>query len=101
MDLEDFILAYEPVLRLASFVAIFAVVGLWELVAPRRALTVSRALRWSANLGLVALNTVLLRLLFPLAAVGMAAFGTANGWGLLNHFQAPFWIARPSMTMYP
>jgi sterol desaturase/sphingolipid hydroxylase (fatty acid hydroxylase superfamily) len=95
MDLEAFILAYEPAIRLASFAAIFMGVGLWELVAPRRAPTVSGALRWSANLGMAAMNTVLLRLLFPLAAVGMAAFGTANGWGLLNHFQVPFWIAVP------
>jgi hypothetical protein len=56
MDIEAFILAYEPALRLASFIAIFAVVGLWELAAPRRALTVSKRMRWSANLGLVALN---------------------------------------------
>jgi sterol desaturase/sphingolipid hydroxylase (fatty acid hydroxylase superfamily) len=95
MNLEAFILAYEPAIRLASFMAIFAVVGFWEFVAPRRALTVSKTLRWSANLGLVALNTVLLRLMFPLAAVGMAAFATANGWGLLNHFQVPFWLAVP------
>jgi sterol desaturase/sphingolipid hydroxylase (fatty acid hydroxylase superfamily) len=95
MDIEAFILAYEPALRLASFIAIFAVVGLWERLAPRRALTVPKALRWSANLGLVALNTVLLRLMFPLAAVGMAAFASANGWGLLNHFQVPFWLAVP------
>jgi sterol desaturase/sphingolipid hydroxylase (fatty acid hydroxylase superfamily) len=58
-------------------------------------LTVSKALRWSSNLGLVVLNTVLLRLLFPLAAVGVAAFASENGWGLLNHFQVPIVIAVP------
>ena len=93
MDLEAFVLAHEPAIRLASFVAIFAAIGLWEVVAPRRAPTVSKAMRWASNLGLVALNTLLLRLVFPLAAVGIAAFGVANGWGLLNHFQVPFWIA--------
>ncbi len=50
-------------------------------------------MRWANNLGLVALNTVLVRLLFPAAAVGMAAFAAGQGWGLLNHFQAPFWPA--------
>ena len=55
----------------------------------------SRAVRWASNLGLVVLNTVLLRLMFPLAAVGMAAFCAANGWGLLNHFQVPFVVALP------
>mgnify|MGYP003389999950 FL=1 len=95
MDLEQFVLAHEPAIRLGCFLAVFAVVALWEWRAPRRALTLSRALRWSSNLGLVALNTLLLRLVFPLAAAGMAAFGVANGWGLLNHFEVPFWVAVP------
>ena len=95
MDFEQFVLAHEPAIRLGFFLGVFALVGLWETVAPRRALTVSKALRWASNLGVVALNTALLRLVFPLAAAGLAAFGTANGWGLLNHFQVPFWVAVP------
>jgi sterol desaturase/sphingolipid hydroxylase (fatty acid hydroxylase superfamily) len=95
MSFEQFVLDYEPAIRFASFFGVLAAIGLWELVAPRRALTVSRALRWAANLGIVALDTVLLRLLFPLAAVGVAAFCTANGWGLFNHFRVPFAIAMP------
>lgn len=93
MNFEPSLLANEPVIRLASFVAVFAVVALWEVLAPRRALTLSRGLRWASNLGLVVLNTIMLRLLFPLAAVGMAAFCTENGWGLFNHFALPYWLA--------
>jgi sterol desaturase/sphingolipid hydroxylase (fatty acid hydroxylase superfamily) len=95
MSFEQFILSHEPAIRLGFFLGVFALVGLWETVAPRRALTVSKALRWGSNLGLVALNTLLLRLVFPLAAVGMAAFAVENGWGLLNHFPVPFWMALP------
>jgi sterol desaturase/sphingolipid hydroxylase (fatty acid hydroxylase superfamily) len=95
MNFEQFVLANEPAIRLGFFVGIFAIVALWELAAPRRVLTVSKTLRWSSNLGLVALNTVVLRLLFPLAAVGVAAFASENGWGLLNHFQVPIVIAVP------
>jgi sterol desaturase/sphingolipid hydroxylase (fatty acid hydroxylase superfamily) len=40
----------------------------------------------------VALNTVLLRVLFPTAAVGMAVFATEQGWGLFNYFQLPPWL---------
>ena len=93
MSFEQFVLDYELSIRFASFFGVLAVIGLWELAAPRRAPTVSKALRWAANLGIVALDTVLLRLLFPLAAVGVAAFCAANGWGLLNHFRVPFAIA--------
>jgi len=95
MDFEQFVLTNEPIIRLGFFLGVFAVIGLWELAAPRRVLTVSKGLRWASNLGIVVLNTVLLRLLFPLAAVGVAAFCKANGWGLLNHFHIPFVIAVP------
>jgi sterol desaturase/sphingolipid hydroxylase (fatty acid hydroxylase superfamily) len=95
MDLEQFVVANEPALRLGFFVGVFAVIGLWEVAAPRRALTASKAMRWASNLGLVALNTAMLRLAFPLAAAGFAAFCAANGWGLLNHFRVPFWLAVP------
>jgi len=95
MSFEQIVLENEPAIRLGFFLGVFAVIAVWEVFAPRRALTVSKALRWASNLGLVVLNTVLLRLLFPLAAVGLAAFSAQNGWGLLNHFEVPFWMAVP------
>ncbi|MDO8718421.1 MAG: sterol desaturase family protein [Polaromonas sp.] len=99
MQFEQFVLAHEPVIRLGFFLGVFALVGIWEVLAPRRALTVSKSLRWASNLGLVVLNTVLVRLLFPVAAVGVAAFCAANGWGVLNHFHVPFWLAVPLAVM--
>lgn len=95
MNFEQFVLANETAIRLGFFVGMLALIGAWEIVAPRRALTLSKAQRWSANLGLVALNTVLLRLIFPLAGAGMAAFCAENGWGILNHFQVPAILAVP------
>ena len=95
MNFEQFILANEITIRLVFFLGIFAAIAIWELRAPRRTLTVSKSLRWSSNLGLVAINTVLLRLIFPLAGAGMAAFCADNGWGLLNHFAVPWLIAVP------
>ena len=95
MSFEQIALENEPAIRLGFFLGVFAVIAAWEVFAPRRALTVSKALRWASNLGLMVLNTVLLRLLFPLAAVGLAAFSAQNGWGLINHFDVPFWVAVP------
>lgn len=93
MQFEVFVLAHEPAIRLGFFIGVFAVIGIWEVLAPRRALTVSKSLRWASNMGLVLLNTLLLRLLFPMAAMGVAAYCAANGWGILHHFQVPFWPA--------
>ena len=93
--MASFVQTHEAVIRLSAFFGIFAAMALWEWRAPRRALTLSRARRWSSNLGLVVLNTVMLRLLFPIAAVGLAATATARGWGLLNQFPLGPWLAVP------
>ena len=95
MNGTDWLIHYEPGIRFGFFVGVFVLMALWEVHAPRRAPTLSKAMRWGNNLGLVALNTVLLRLLFPAAAVGMAAFAAGEGWGLLNHFELPYWLAVP------
>ena len=97
--MDTFVQAHEAAIRLGLFLGIFAVTAVGEVLAPRRALTVSKAVRWVNNLGLVAFNTVLLRLLFPAAAVGMAVFATDHGWGLLNHFQVPFWLSVPGAVI--
>lgn len=91
--MKTFMLQHELAIRLASFFGVFCSMSLWELAAPRRRLTVSKLLRWANNLALVALNSVLLRALFPAAAVGVAAFTTQQGWGLLNYFAIPLWMA--------
>lgn len=95
MAFEEFLLSNESGIRLGFFVGMFVLVGSWELVAPRRALSVSKALRWANNLGLTVLNTIILRAVYPAAAVGVAAFAAANGWGVLNHFQVPTGLAVP------
>jgi sterol desaturase/sphingolipid hydroxylase (fatty acid hydroxylase superfamily) len=83
----------EIAIRLSFFFGIFGIMAVWELLAPRRVLTVSKALRWSNNLALVCLNTLLLRWLFPAAAVGMAAFANQQGWGLFNYYAIPLTLS--------
>jgi len=93
MNLNDFIMANEVPIRLGFFFGIFALMAIWEILAPKRALTVSKAVRWANNLGLVFFNSFILRLVFPAAAVGMAAFAAENGWGLLNYYSVPAMVA--------
>ncbi len=93
MDPGTAILAHEPLIRLGGFALMFLAVAGWELAAPRRAPRLPRARRWAANLGLVALNTLLLRLLLPLAAAGVAALAAGRGWGVLHLVELPTWVA--------
>lgn len=83
----------EPVIRLGCFFLVLASVALWELLAPRRVPRIPRARRWPANLGVLALDTLVVRLLFPMTAVGVAILGQAKGWGLFSILPTPRWVA--------
>ena len=93
MTFNEFALAPEPSIRLAAFFGIFALMAIWEAAAPRRARLYPRRVRWVANLGLVVLDSVVLRLAFPMAAVAFAMLAAERGWGLLNAFALPGWAA--------
>ena len=93
MTFNEWALAHEPAVRLGAFFGVFALMAVWEAVAPRRARLLRRRVRWLHNLALVVLNSLILRLLFPLAAVGFALLAAGHGWGLLNAFAVPFWWA--------
>ncbi len=85
-------LAGELWIRLGMGAVVFAVMAGWEAVAPRRAQAIGRWIRWPNNLGILIVDTIILRLLFPAAAVGAAIGGEERGWGLLNNLPMPPWI---------
>jgi len=78
---------------LGFFVVVLIVMAIWETAAPRRRRAVSRWARWPGNLGVVALNTVLARLLVPAGVAGLALIADTQNWGLMNVLDLPFWIA--------
>lgn len=89
----EHVLAHEPTVRLLAFFPVLMVMVAWEVLAARRSQVVRRTLRWPANLGIVLINTLALRLVFPLAAVGAAVHASEQGWGLLNQISLPGWLA--------
>jgi sterol desaturase/sphingolipid hydroxylase (fatty acid hydroxylase superfamily) len=44
------------------------------------------------NIGVVVLDTLLVRLLFPTTAVGLALIAEARGWGLFHALELPTWV---------
>ena len=78
------VLKYEPGIRLVVFITAFLLLAGGEALIPRRARSVVRPWRWPTNLTLVALNTLIIRALLPLTAVGMAVVAEQRGWGLLH-----------------
>jgi len=82
----------EPALRVAVFLGVFALVAGWEAVWPRRSRRFARRVRWPHNLGLLAFDVLLLRVLAPGAAIAVALAAEAHGWGLLNDAALPAWV---------
>ncbi len=91
--MQEYLLNHATPIRLGFFLGILSVVALWELAAPRRRLTVSKPLRWANNLAIVVLNSVVARLVFPVAAMGVAELTAQRGWGVLNWLAVPGWAA--------
>lgn len=93
MIFDAFIMENEVAIRLSFFFGVFALIALWEIFAPKRELTISKLERWGNNLGLVVINTLVIRLFFPAAAVGVAAVAQESQWGLFNLVDVPVWFA--------
>ena len=91
--MPESLLANEQLVRIAFFLGVLAVMAAWEVGAPRRRREIPRLLRWTNNLGVVAVDTILVRLTFPVVAVGLAIMAEERGWGLFNVLEAPAWIA--------
>ena len=79
----------ELLVRLGFFFGILVIMFFWELFAPRRPLITSKVKRWLSNLGLVFIDSITVRLIFPTALVGFALLVQQRGWGLFNQFELP------------
>jgi sterol desaturase/sphingolipid hydroxylase (fatty acid hydroxylase superfamily) len=91
--LAAFLLSHEPAIRLSAFIGIFAAMALWELAAPRRSQAIGRLRRWPGNIGIVLLDTLLVRLIFPTAAIGVAMLAQSRDWGVLPALGTPAWLS--------
>ncbi len=91
--MSEWIISKELVIRLGFFAGIFGLMAIWEILAARRELTTGKGRRWVGNLSLVLVDTLMVRLLFPTAAVGTALIVADLGWGVLNVVSVPYWAA--------
>jgi len=73
----------EPLIRFLVFIAILVAMGLLQALFPRRRLQLGYH-RWPANLSLVVVDVVLVRLLLPAGAVGAALWADQMGFGLMH-----------------
>ena len=83
----------EMQIRLSIFLGVLILMGALEALFPARDRVQKRSSRWVTNLGLVIIDTLAIRILFPVIAVGAAIWAQSNGWGLLNLVLLPSWLA--------
>lgn len=86
------LLQNEGLLRMSFFLGVFLIMAVCEVLSPRRRREIPRLFRWSNNLGIVVLDSVVVKLCFPLLALGMAVIAGDRSWGLFNLIELPLWI---------
>jgi sterol desaturase/sphingolipid hydroxylase (fatty acid hydroxylase superfamily) len=89
MTLDTVAIGNELAIRLGFFFGVFTIMACWELIMPYRILTASKPHRWVYNFAMVAIDSVILRLVFPAAAVGTALTAAEHEWGLFNIIDVP------------
>jgi len=62
----------------------FAAMAAWEKAAPRRTLSLPRVVRWPGNLGVTALNPILMFCILSVTPLGLAELALQKRWGLLH-----------------
>lgn len=82
----------EPIIRLSAFLTVLGLMTCWEMIAPRRRLATPKVNRWIANLSVVIMNAVVLRLLFSAGAIGAAIVASDQQWGFLHQVGWPTWL---------
>jgi sterol desaturase/sphingolipid hydroxylase (fatty acid hydroxylase superfamily) len=85
------LLAHESVLRSALFFSLLAILGLAQALAPCRG-DAQPARRQLVNLGLIALDTALIRAVFPFLGIAFAMQLSAAGIGLFALLAWPSWL---------
>lgn len=83
----------ETIIRLSATLGIFFIMVGWEFFSPRRSQHLSRKQRWPINLGLAALNLLIMRLSVGGIAYLSAVNASEHQWGLLHSLAVPQWLA--------
>ncbi|MDX2471828.1 MAG: sterol desaturase family protein [SAR324 cluster bacterium] len=90
--MQTWLIENETTIRLSFFVGILLTMAILELIIPQRKLQFSKVTRWVNNLGLVVLNSILLRFLAPIMATGAAVIATEKSIGIFNLFELPYYL---------
>ena len=85
--MTSWLLANEPQVRLTVFLTVFALLIVWQRMRPRRDVPGGWR-RGATNIALVVIDTLILRVAFPVLAFDLALRLQEDGGGLLHALPA-------------
>lgn len=91
--MNAYLLTNEPAIRFSFFLGILLLMVLGERLAPRRPRSTPKGTRWIANLGMVAVDALALRLFLPATAISAAALAETRGLGFFPSLDLPGWLS--------
>lgn len=93
MNMEQWLIEHETVIRGYAFYGMFSLIALWESLLPAKRPTTSTPMRWINNFALLIMENVFMRWVFPLFAIMLSAYLAERGLGWFNQFPAPLWLS--------
>lgn len=91
--MSQWLVEHAMYVRLGAFLVIFSTMAIWEIAQERRELQTSKSKRWAINIGIVVTDSLVLRVLFPMGALGVAYLADDLGWGLFQVVSVPYAVA--------
>jgi len=82
----DYIINNEATLRLSAFIFMLVFIFIIELIFPIYSRSIESYKRWIVNFFFVFINTLILRIFFPILAVGFASICIKYNIGIFNYF---------------
>ena len=82
----------EAPIRLGIFAGVFVIMALLELIIPRKARMKTRWHRWASNFSMLAIATLIMRLVFPVLTLSAAFLAQRHNVGLFNLIDLPVWV---------
>ncbi len=86
--MSAFVIAHAALIKLAATGALLVGLAICQWVVPTRG--DASVVRWRVNLGVIAVSTIVTRLLLPVSATAVAVWAQARGLGLFNQIATPF-----------
>ena len=82
--MENWLINESNTVRLLIFLSLFIGFSTWEFLKPDHTSEIPRSKRWLSNISLVIINTILIRLLFPMSAILFSDYVVEMKWGILQ-----------------